>query len=494
MLPSVAHPGHQLRNLTPERLVIAYALPDGCKRRIELAPLELRVFNHQKDDPRNDTAVDALSDADIVQLQEWRARNELEVTDLSLLGDVTPDYAAELFGRMVVLSVPVAVVFALVSGAGAVTVGSWVGASGLLVYLLLLALKKVGRVQVNRLLQQWLSLLAVLLIGGGIPLATLFYLPPSVFGLWESHPLAFTGRVVQVAFVVLASLLPALLYYLFDHYRLATLRNEFEHNIFRLDTTLRTLVDLRARYGDRLVEVYGDLKGGPALRQPSGSRWPLILATLLITLGWLLVLDQARPPVGLNDVAIAQFVTPQLTAVSSAFLGAYFYALYSLSRRYARGDLQARAYSHVVVRFVVVVIFAWMTGALMPAEPNSAALLGTVFLIGVLPDTFWTVLREALRDKFTRFTLEQVDPLTELEGIDAYDRTRLEEEGVTNVQSLANHDLVDLMLATRIPVARLVDWLDQAVLCLHLPVTACVAGVSCNPPHDAGAGARASNR
>jgi hypothetical protein len=59
-------------------------------------------------------------------------------------------------------------------------------------------------------------------------------------------------------------------------------------------------------------------------------------------------------------------------------------------------------------------------------------------------------------------------PLTELEGIDLYDRTRLSSEGVTNVEALAHHDLIELMLLTRIPVPRLIDWTDQAILYLHV--------------------------
>ncbi|MGH2867480.1 MAG: hypothetical protein ACRDNK_07925 [Solirubrobacteraceae bacterium] len=35
------------------------------------------------------------------------------------------------------------------------------------------------------------------------------------------------------------------------------------------------------------------------------------------------------------------------------------------------------------------------------------------------------------------------------------------------VESLAHHDVVELMLQTRIPVPRLVDWVDQAILYLH---------------------------
>jgi hypothetical protein len=59
-------------------------------------------------------------------------------------------------------------------------------------------------------------------------------------------------------------------------------------------------------------------------------------------------------------------------------------------------------------------------------------------------------------------------PLQHLEGLDLYDRARLLDEGVTNIEALAHHDLIDLLLETRIPAGRLVDWVDQAILYLHL--------------------------
>ena len=37
-------------------------------------------------------------------------------------------------------------------------------------------------------------------------------------------------------------------------------------------------------------------------------------------------------------------------------------------------------------------------------------------------------------------------PLTALEGIDLYDRTRLASEGVTNIEALAHHNMIDLVL------------------------------------------------
>ena len=46
--------------------------------------------------------------------------------------------------------------------------------------------------------------------------------------------------------------------------------------------------------------------------------------------------------------------------------------------------------------------------------------------------------------------------------------SRLLEEGIEDMQNLATANIVDVMLRTRIPVDRLVDWIDQAYLYLHL--------------------------
>ncbi len=36
------------------------------------------------------------------------------------------------------------------------------------------------------------------------------------------------------------------------------------------------------------------------------------------------------------------------------------------------------------------------------------------------------------------------------------------------MEGLAHHDLIELLLQTRIPAPRLVDWTDQAILYLHV--------------------------
>jgi hypothetical protein len=93
-----------------------------------------------------------------------------------------------------------------------------------------------------------------------------------------------------------------------------------------------------------------------------------------------------------------------------------------------------------------------------------------------MPQSALVWLREQLaQDKggWRILPLHEPAPLTDLEGIDLYDRTRLAEEGVNNVEALAHADIVDLMSSTRICAAQLVDWTDQAILYLRVGGDAC---------------------
>ena len=60
-------------------------------------------------------------------------------------------------------------------------------------------------------------------------------------------------------------------------------------------------------------------------------------------------------------------------------------------------------------------------------------------------------------------------PLSDLDGLTVWDQARLLEEGIEDVHALATANLVDLLLGTRVPVNTLIDWLDQALLCLSVP-------------------------
>ena len=320
---------------------------------------------------------------------------------------------------------------------------------------------------------QFVSFLLIAVIGIGLPGGAIYFFGggQEFFRNGEAT-LAMFGRVLQVIFLVVASLLPGLLYFLFDRQKLGTLRDKFEQQIFRLDPNVETLVDVQAKYGKQLEEIYGSGVSTGDQRLIRTSRSPIFVATVVITLGWILTLLPAdRALVIEKPGEILKLFLPQQTGVVFAFLGAYFFALNTILRRYIRADLKPKAYSSITVRIFIVIILGWVIGVLFGNE--SPYVLVFVFLVGIFPESGLTLIQESIRKqkgfgKVIPYTKEE-HPLTNLEEIDVYDRARLLDEGVTNIESLAHHDMVDLMLETRIPVARLVDWVDQAILYLHLP-------------------------
>jgi hypothetical protein len=285
------------------------------------------------------------------------------------------------------------------------------------------------------------------------------------------------GYGIQWLFVTTLSIMPAALYFLFDRERLGALSGRFVRHAFRLDPSIATVRDLEAKYGAHMFEVFGAWNQNRRTnRMPQGRRAPLLLATLLVTVGWVAaVLSphlQAVPPAArpAPDSGLLALLIPASSVVVFAFLGAYFFTIQAVLRGYVRRDLRPKTYSSISVRFVIVTILAWVVTVSAPEDHPVLWVLA--FFTGVFPDTGLRYLREFLmsRQAFQQVvpSLYERAPLTDLEGIDVYDRSRLEDEGVTNVEALAHSDLVELMLQTRIPAARLVDWVDQAILYLHL--------------------------
>ena len=194
----------------------------------------------------------------------------------------------------------------------------------------------------------------------------------------------------------------------------------------------------------------------------------MLVCAFVITIGWIV----AIAPVGLDftpatakDVVAA--LVPQQSTLAFGFLGVYFFSLRMIARRYARGDLKPKAYTHIMVRIFIVVVLSWVLEAIFTGTGSIKLLLA--FLFGITPDEFFTWAREFSRGAVPeKIVPAQTLPLTDLEGIDIYDLGRLENEGIVNIEGLAHHEFIDLIIETRVPVPRLIDWVDQAVLYLHL--------------------------
>src|SRR2546423_2964652 len=316
---------------------------------------------------------------------------------------------------------------------------------------------------VGQFLGQSVSLLFILAIGFGLPALTIYYFGDGKSLLARSSTQLF-ARLLQLGFIGTASLLPVLLFFLFDRYQLSTMRNRLYRDLFRLDHSLKRRSEIDVKYGPQIREVYGAEDQGRG-RLARGTRAPVLVCAFVMTMGWL----AAFKPIGdVSDALIRRPLAPEHSALTFGFLGAYFFGLQLISRRYARGDLKPKAYGYVTIRIFIVAVLSWVLELLYNGD--SAAILLPAFLIGIVPDEFFTFVKEKARNRDSARLVPEREkhPLTKLEGIDLYDRARLEQEGILNVESLAHHDLIQLVLETQIPVPRLVDWMDQAILYLHI--------------------------
>ena len=102
------------------------------------------------------------------------------------------------------------------------------------------------------------------------------------------------GHVAQWILVSVAALAPAAMYFQFDRQRLAAVQRRWVQEVFRLDPTVRTVRDIEAKYGSQIEASFGDLAPDSGLRLRSGRRSPVIVATILLVVGWFLVISTTQ--------------------------------------------------------------------------------------------------------------------------------------------------------------------------------------------------------
>ncbi|HEY6231597.1 MAG TPA: hypothetical protein VIW64_10040 [Pyrinomonadaceae bacterium] len=384
----------------------------------------------------------------------------------------------------------------------------------------------------------------------------------------------YQAALLRTIFLIVVCSLPALMYYLFIATKKTSLHNEFWLNLTRLglvnpeklkipreliSNELRneTPEDRKERlntYRQKFEAVYGKIPTdrsdtvvdpiGPKSNLPNPNEKvdteslsaiftvdttiPVIVATLLIALGWLITLPpwqgklefgnqsnktstevqsiksdgagatlpQADPASGVQPPAQATpapaetstekwiaVYEPVSTPVRFAFIGAYFFALQMLFRRYVRRDLRSSAYVAVSMRVLLAVIGIWVVGEAVKVAPEAwvttakgdthsvdKTLLVLGFVIGVFPRVAWQVIQAAIKRACSVVvpSLQTQLPLSDLDGLTVWHEARLEEEDVENIPNMATADLIDLFINTRFPPDRIIDWVDQSILYTQL--------------------------
>jgi hypothetical protein len=211
-----------------------------------------------------------------------------------------------------------------------------------------------------------------------------------------------------------------------------------------------------AYYGKSVSRIgQGD---GPPVRVE--TLFPVFLTTTALAVCWTAVLWNPRftsAPASVWDV------------LKFGFLGAYSFILQMLIRRFFQSDLRPSAYANALLRLIVVLILVTAVYQVLPqGNPRSAA--ATAFVVGFFPLVGMQALQRAAATglRVVVPSLSPPYPLNQIDGLSVWYEARLIEEGIEDMQSLATANFVDVILHTRVPVGRLVDWVDQAHLYLHL--------------------------
>ncbi len=223
-----------------------------------------------------------------------------------------------------------------------------------------------------------------------------------------------------------------------------------------------------AAMNERLAGTPGDRDGtsNQDYVVSSESLFPVFLATAVFAVGWAAVLWDTRfftAPSGAWDV------------LKYGFLGSYAFVTGMLIRRFFQSDLRPSAYASSVFRIILVLlIVAVLHQVIGGASPVSDhAELATAFIIGFFPLVGLQALQRVTSKVLRRFVppVTSEYPLDQLDGFNLWYEARLTEEGVEDMQNLTTMNLVDVILHTRVPAGRLVDWIDQAFLLIHLERT-----------------------
>ena len=193
------------------------------------------------------------------------------------------------------------------------------------------------------------------------------------------------------------------------------------------------------------------------------SLFPMFLATAVLATGWSATLWDTTfltAPSGIWDM------------LKYGFLGAYAFVVSMLVRRFFQSDLRPSAYATAVLRIMLVLLIVAVLYQVVDATSPAAigGELALAFLIGFFPLAGLQILQR-VASKLFRVVVPPLTsdyPLDQLDGLNLWYEARLTEEGVEDMQNLTTMNMVDIILHTRVPPGRLVDWIDQAFLLIHL--------------------------
>ncbi len=148
-------------------------------------------------------------------------------------------------------------------------------------------------------------------------------------------------------------------------------------------------------------------------------------------------------------------------------LGAYVAVMYYMAARMYANALSSRFITVSAVRSASALALGWAFVAIGVTQlmQSKGTNLGILFLAGLFHNWAINYLRSKAMNWFgAPHNAYQELPIGILEGVDDTTADLLSEYGIATVQHVATTDAGDLAERTLLPLDRVVDWIDQAVL------------------------------
>jgi hypothetical protein len=170
--------------------------------------------------------------------------------------------------------------------------------------------------------------------------------------------------------------------------------------------------------------------------------------------------------------AFADYLASDSTPITFGFIGAYFFIIQMLLRRYFAADLNPNVYSYAVVRVLTVFLLSMilqLATSYFGWQPFAASVIA--FVIGIFPSVGLRWIMVTANKLLVGLQAPEFidrNPLTQLDGLNTWHEARFLEEKIENVQGLATASLEELIINTNFCPMQLIDWVDQSILSLHI--------------------------
>lgn len=233
-------------------------------------------------------------------------------------------------------------------------------------------------------------------------------------------------------------------------------------------------------------QMFRTARSGPYFCLATAMAWAIALIGLTILFVGAKIGIDAIPQ---TDIRNQKFPMDGSRLVfGMAFLGAYFWGLQYVLRRYVANDLIPGVFYGLAIRMPLAATLALLifnafgsltgsgTGDSVAADGASLESAGVdariwpalAFLLGAFPQRGlqWLIARIPGFSSEADPSVRPL-PLEMIEGIRTFDRMRLEELGIESCHDLAVADLIPLILRTSYGARELTDWILQAKLCVY---------------------------